>query len=151
MLTLSSPVAKTSQHRRFPTSGHGMPCSSPTAHRVQTKPVGKLSRCNGTEVTCGCPRKRAIQLATNPLNIKVCMGYYMCTEVSITPVISQIGSYFGSSSHTERIGTYYKCQYNVQWTEQLTLSCVTPEPHATETSNFHARCDLLEVHDAGGS
>ena len=38
--------------------------------------------------------------------------YYMCTEGSITPVISRIGSYFGSSCHTGRIGTYYECQYN---------------------------------------
>lgn len=61
----------------------------------------------------------------------------MCTEVLITPVISRTGSYFGSSYRTERINTYYECQYNVQWTEQLVLSYLLSEPQATGISKFH--------------
>jgi hypothetical protein len=64
-------------------------------------------------------------------------------------VISRTGSYFGSSYRTERINTYYECQYNVQWTEQLVLiylissyamaSLFTPlhlEPRASHLMEF---------------
>jgi hypothetical protein len=41
--------------------------------------------------------------------------------------------YSPASYRTERINTYYECQYNVQWTEQLVLSYLLSEPQAILT------------------